>query len=158
MLRSRRQHCQRCHKTRSVYPAEVVPYFRYARSVITTALERRAGGWSWERCAWACTADGLVAASVVRRWDKSFENGGGHDQRGTPFSTGSGAAKLGEPAGIRSFEPQQQEQWARSVKGQEASPPLAEPSLNVMKRDLPGLGDRHMIGQVARKLKVRRTA
>ena len=104
-----RQHCQQCHKTRSDYPAEVVPLFKYARSVITGALDRHQRGWSWERCAEACTSDGLVAASVVRRWGKRFGNGDGPDQHATPFSSGPGAAMLGEPAGIRSFEPQQQE-------------------------------------------------
>ena len=117
-----RQHGQRCHRTRSVSPAEVVPNSRCARSVITTVLERREHGWSWERCAEACTSDGLVAASVVRRWHRCFGNGGGPDQRSTPFSTGSEAARPSEPAGIRSFEPQQQQQWARS-------PPPGEPSL-----------------------------
>jgi hypothetical protein len=80
MLRIPRQHCQQCHKTRSNYPADVVPYFRYARTVITTALGRRSQGWSWERCAEACTSDGLVATSeelaeaeaVVRGiWDRA---------------------------------------------------------------------------------------
>jgi hypothetical protein len=58
--------CRACAKTLTLFPPEVVPRFRYARSVIEAALRCRAAGASWEKCALACTADGLVSTEPFR--------------------------------------------------------------------------------------------
>lgn len=62
----------------------VVRGFRYAYDVIVAALTRRRTGLSWEKCALAATADGLVATSVVRWWGRRFQHGS--DQQLLPFS------------------------------------------------------------------------
>ena len=39
---------------------------------IEAALASRRAGASWAKCARACTADGMVEASVIRRWVRRF--------------------------------------------------------------------------------------
>ncbi len=117
-LRVDRVACSGCGKTLTLFPAEVVPGFRYARSVIETALRCRAAGLSWERCAVTCTADGLVSTSVIRRWAKRFPTGLHAHQPVAPFRSQVGARMLGQPAESRAPDPTQEDPWARSPPAQ----------------------------------------
>src|SRR5262249_18769538 len=113
-LRLARVMCSGCGKTRTLFTPEVVPRFRYARRVIEAALRCRAAGASWERCAVACTADGLVSTSVVRRWIRRFPDGLPASQPAAPFRGQAETWTLGVPAGSRVPDPTQEDPWARS--------------------------------------------
>jgi hypothetical protein len=106
--------CSACGKTLTLFPPEVVPRFRYARPVIEAALRCRAAGASWEKCAVACTADGLVATSVVRQWARRFPAGLPALPPVVPFSGQTEACRLSEPAESRVPDPTQEDPWARS--------------------------------------------
>jgi hypothetical protein len=113
-LRLARVKCSGCEKTLTLFPPEVVPGFRYARSVIGAALRYRAAGASWERCAVACTAEGLVSTAVVRRWWKRFPDGLPALPPAVPFSGQVEMWTLRLPAESRAPDPTQEDQWARS--------------------------------------------
>ena len=110
--------CSGCGKTLTLFPPEVVPGFRYARAVIETALCRRAAGASWEKCAVACTADGLVSTSVVRRWFRRFPDGLPALPPAAPFRKQAQMWTLRLPAESRVPDPTQEDQWARSPPSQ----------------------------------------
>ena len=108
LLRIARICCAACRTTRSLPPQEVVPRHHYARSVIVSALSGRRQGWSWERCAVACTSDGLVATRVVRRWAIEFEL---ISQHGMPFTPQPTPLMLSTPVGRRRLDPRQEDPW-----------------------------------------------
>ncbi len=108
-----RRACPGCRATWGVLPPEVVRRHRYARAVIATALARRQAGWSWERCAAGCTAEGLVATRVVRRWAGHLEPPGRAPQ-GTPFPPAARGAMLAGPAVDRSPDLRHRDPWERS--------------------------------------------
>src|SRR5262249_60216906 len=74
---------------------------------------RGAGAW-WEGWAGACTADGLVSPSVVRRWIRRFPDGLPAFQPAAPFRGQAETWTLGVPAGSRVPDPTQEDPWARS--------------------------------------------
>lgn len=100
------------------FDERVVPHFLYARSVIASGLRRRLACETWERAAAACTADGQLDPSTLKRWHQRFQLDGGslvvispptaHFQR-TPVE-----AILCAPAESRSPQPSQEDPWARS--------------------------------------------
>ena len=117
-MQQKRRACRDCRKTRTLFDSEVVPRHRYSRSVITLALVRRRAGVSWESCAESCTAEGQVDSSVVKRWASRFYVVEGQlvdaHQPVVPFRLALTTAMLASPAGSRSPDPQQEDQWERS--------------------------------------------
>jgi hypothetical protein len=114
-----RRVCQGCGKAWTAFDPEVVPYFRHARSVITRALTERGDGQSWEKCAEACTEDGQVDPSTVKRWSRRFQlvEGGLLRRVAQPrvlFRPAARTAILSAPAGSRSPDPQQEDPWERA--------------------------------------------
>lgn len=87
------------------------------REVIVRALEHRQAGESRERAA-AATADGQLDPELVKRWEKRFGLIDGHlvaiDPPLMAFPTRPATSMLAAPAGSRSPDLQQEDQWARS--------------------------------------------
>lgn len=96
----------------------VVPHFLYARAVILGGLTRRRAGDTWERAAAACTADGQLDPSTLKRWSRRLQLDDGSLIVISPpeahFSRPPADAILGVPAGSRSPKPSQEDPWARS--------------------------------------------
>jgi hypothetical protein len=102
----------------TVFDDRVVPRHLYARAVIVGGLMRRQAGDTWERAAAACTADGQLDPSTLKRWWRRFQLDG-EVLVGTPppamhFSRSPADPILGGPAGGRSSKPSQEDPWARS--------------------------------------------
>ena len=96
----------------------VIPHFLYSRQVIEAALTSRLNGATWERAAAACTADGQVDSSVVKRWHRRFELVEGclveRKPPSVPFATRPGGEMLPLPVGSWSPDPKREDHWARS--------------------------------------------
>jgi hypothetical protein len=102
----------------TVFDDRVVPRHLYARAVIVGGLARRQAGDTWERAAAACTADGQLEPSTLKRWARRFQLDR-EDLVAIPppamrFPRSPADAILGPPAGGRSLEPSQEDPWARS--------------------------------------------
>ena len=100
------------------FDERVVPHFLYARSVIVSGLRRRLACQTWERVAAACTADGQLDPSTLKRWHRRFQlDSGGLVVISPPnvhFQRAPVAAILCAPAESRSPKPSQEDPWARS--------------------------------------------
>jgi len=107
-----------CAKAITDFDPRVVPRFLYSREVIVRALEHRQAGESRERAAAAATADGQLDPELVKRWEKRFGLIDGHlvaiDPPLMAFPTRPATSMLAAPAGSRSPDLQQEDQWARS--------------------------------------------
>ena len=102
----------------TAFDDRVVPRHLYARAVIVNGLTRRRTGETWERAAAACTADGQLDPSTLKRWSRRFQLDDGSLIAILPpavhFSASPAGAILGVPAGSRSPKPSQEDPWARS--------------------------------------------
>lgn len=119
LIRQQRWRCLGCKaKTVTVFDARVVPRHRYARMVIMTGLRRRQAGDTWDQAASACTADGQLDLSTLKRWCRRFELEEPAATTVPPpaalFPRPPVQVILSSPAGSRSREPSQEDQWARS--------------------------------------------
>ena len=102
----------------TVFDDRVVPRHLYARAVIVAGLGRRQAGDTWERAAAACTADGQLDPSTLKRWARRYQLDD-EDLVAIPppamhFSRSLADAILSPPAGSRSSKPSQEDPWARS--------------------------------------------
>jgi hypothetical protein len=102
----------------TVFDDRVVPRHLYARTVIMAGLTRRQAGDTWERAAAACTTEGQLDPSTLKRWSQRFQLDGENLVAIPPpamhFSRSPAGAILGPPAGGRSSESSQEDPWARS--------------------------------------------
>jgi hypothetical protein len=102
----------------TVFDDRVVPRHLYARAVVVDGLTRRQAGDTWERAAAACTADGQLDPSTLKRWSRRFQLDDGELLAISPpamrFSRPPADAILSAPARSRSPKPSQEDPWARS--------------------------------------------
>lgn len=112
-----RWRCLGCGKVITHYHPEVVPHFLYSRSVIKRGLKKREAGATWARAAAACTWDGQLEPSLLRRWQKRFRVEAEElleiDPPAADTCDESSSAMLMQPAERRVPEPTQEDQWAR---------------------------------------------